>query len=78
MLEGRKPLILVVDDEDGNPRLLQALLAGESYRVTSASDGAQAPTRAAAEPPDLVLLDAFKRCAGRFRDIFAVHAQDAG
>ncbi len=57
MLEGRKPLILVVDDEDGNPRLLQALLAGESYRVTSASDGAQAPTSAAAEPPDLVLLD---------------------
>ncbi len=27
---------------------------------------------------DPAVLDAFKRCAGRFRDIFAVHAQDAG
>ena len=57
MHEGRKPLVLVVDDEDPNRRLLQVMLAGEGYRVVLANNGARALKAAAAEPPDLVLLD---------------------
>ena len=53
----KKPLILVVDDEDSNRRVLQMLLAGEGYRTVAANDGPQALASAAAEPPDLVLLD---------------------
>ena len=57
MHEGRKPLILVVDDEETNLRLMQTNLATNGYRVVTASDGPSALKKAAAEPPDLVLLD---------------------
>ena len=56
-MTGKKPLILVVDDEETNRRLLKVLLAVEGYRVATADDGMQALASATAEPPDLVLLD---------------------
>jgi putative two-component system response regulator len=57
MNEGQKPLILVVDDEEANRRVLQAMLAADGHRVATAPDGARALEAAAEEAPDLVLLD---------------------
>src|SRR4051812_23868058 len=49
--------ILVVDDIEANVRLLQAKLEAEYYEVLTASDGPTALAMAAAEKPDIVLLD---------------------
>lgn len=52
----RRPLLLAVDDEPVNLRVIVDAL-GADYRVRTASSGAQALKIAAVEPPDLVLLD---------------------
>jgi two-component system cell cycle response regulator len=49
--------ILVVDDIEANVRLLQAKLEAEYYEVLTAEDGPTALAVAAAEKPDIVLLD---------------------
>ena len=49
--------ILVVDDIEPNVRLLEAKLSAEYYEVTTARDGASALQAAAAELPDVILLD---------------------
>src|SRR5579863_5547697 len=49
--------ILVVDDIEANVRLLEAKLTAEYYDVLSANDGPTALAVAAAEQPDIVLLD---------------------
>ena len=49
--------ILIVDDEQANRRLLQALLRPEGYVTRSAASGEEALTSIADDPPDLILLD---------------------
>ena len=49
--------ILVVDDIEANVRLLEAKLTAEYYEVLTAHDGPTALALAAAEKPDIVLLD---------------------
>jgi len=49
--------ILVVDDRPEARRLLALRLRAEGYRVEEAEGGEQALALAAADPPDLVLLD---------------------
>jgi DNA-binding NtrC family response regulator len=49
--------ILVVDDTPNNVALLADMLTARGYRVETAANGAEALAQAAAEPPDLVLLD---------------------
>jgi two-component system cell cycle response regulator len=49
--------ILVVDDIEANVRLLEARLSAEYYEVVTAHDGPTALAVAAAEQPDIVLLD---------------------
>ncbi len=49
--------ILVVDDVAANVRLLEAKLTLEYYDVLSCHDGATALVLAAAEKPDIILLD---------------------
>jgi CheY-like chemotaxis protein len=49
--------ILIVDDEPDIVRLLDRLLAGRGHRVLKARDGVEALDVAAADPPDLVVLD---------------------
>jgi two-component system cell cycle response regulator len=49
--------ILVVDDLEANVRLLEAKLSAEYYDVLVAYDGPSALAIAAAEKPDIVLLD---------------------
>ena len=49
--------VLIVDDVEGNVRLLESLLAADGHAVRTASDGAEALRAVRAEPPDLVLMD---------------------
>ena len=49
--------ILVVDDIEANVRLLEAKLSAEYYEVMTAYNGPEALARAAAEEPDIILLD---------------------
>jgi two-component system, cell cycle response regulator len=49
--------ILVIDDIEANVRLLEAKLTAEYYDVLSAPDGPTGLAIAAAEHPDIVLLD---------------------
>src|SRR3712207_8330358 len=49
--------ILVVDDIETNVRLLEAKLTAEYYEVLTAESGAEALAKAAAEAPDVILLD---------------------
>ena len=49
--------ILVVDDHANTRMLIKEYLTEQGYHVTTAADGAQALAAAAAEKPDLILLD---------------------
>lgn len=53
----KKPKILIVDDDDKNLRLMEALLIPEGYEVIKASDGLEALEKIKEDPPDAVLLD---------------------
>ncbi|QJT10111.1 sigma-54-dependent transcriptional regulator [Oceanidesulfovibrio marinus] len=49
--------ILIVDDDPGHRSMLETLLAGWGYAITSAGDGAEAVENIAAGPFDAVLMD---------------------
>lgn len=49
--------IMVVDDQPANLKLLKTLLSQRGYQVRIFEDGRMALAAAAAEPPDLILLD---------------------
>jgi CheY-like chemotaxis protein len=49
--------ILVVDDEEVNRELFEAILSQDGFEVELAVDGHEAVARATAHPPDLILLD---------------------
>ncbi|MCK9364389.1 MAG: two-component system response regulator [Syntrophales bacterium] len=53
----KKALILVVDDEDRNRRLMEALLIPLGYEVILAADGEDALRKVQETPPDVILLD---------------------
>ena len=49
--------VMVVDDEEANLRILKRLLGREGWRVVTFLTGEEALRSAAADPPDVVLLD---------------------
>jgi two-component system KDP operon response regulator KdpE len=51
------PHILVIDDERQILRALRTILTAHKYRVTTASSGEEGLALAAAEKPDLIILD---------------------
>ena len=51
------PHVLVIDDEPQILRALRTILAEHKFRVTTASTGEEGLTLAAAQPPDVVILD---------------------
>lgn len=57
MSGGKKPTILVVEDEAALTTLLRYNLEREGYRVVEARDGEEALMMAQEEGPDLVILD---------------------
>ncbi|MGE5591132.1 MAG: response regulator [Bacillota bacterium] len=54
-----RPTVLVVDDQVGVRKLLEAALGGDGYAVTTAGNGQEALDllAAGAEPPSLALVD---------------------
>jgi len=52
-----EPLILLVEDREDNRVLAKKLLERAGFRVVEATDGREALERAAAQRPDLLLLD---------------------
>jgi len=52
-----KPKILVVDDENRNLRLMEAILIPLGYEVVLARDGIEALDQVRKIPPDVILLD---------------------
>ncbi len=52
-----KPKILVVDDEERNLRLMEAMLIPLGYEVVLARDGIEALDKVRKIPPDVILLD---------------------
>ena len=53
----RRPIVLVVDDEEGVRAFFVRLLTDEGYTVNVASDGPSALTAVTQHAPDVVLLD---------------------
>lgn len=51
------PHVLVIDDEPQILRALRTILAQHKFRVTTASTGEEGLALAAAQPPDVVILD---------------------
>ncbi|MBI3760632.1 MAG: response regulator transcription factor [Chloroflexi bacterium] len=52
-----EPRVLVIDDEPQILRALRTILTEKRFRVTTASRGEEGLTLAAANPPDVVILD---------------------
>jgi two-component system, OmpR family, KDP operon response regulator KdpE len=52
-----QPHILVIDDEPQILRALHTILVAKQFRVTTASRGNEGLTLAAAQPPDVIILD---------------------
>ncbi len=63
----KKPLVLVVDDDESVRALLQRQMEIDGYRVRSAQDGPSALEQADAQAPDIVLLDALMPGMDGFR-----------
>lgn len=56
-MEGKKPLILAVDDDANFREILTAKLEAEGFRVDTAENGKIALEKAKHERPELVLMD---------------------
>src|SRR5512136_2296718 len=52
-----QPHILVIDDEPQILRALRTVLSAKRFRVSTASRGEEGLSLAAAQPPDLIILD---------------------
>jgi signal transduction histidine kinase len=57
MTQSAAALILIVDDEPQNRKLLETLLRPEGYVTRSAANGEDALASITQQPPDLILLD---------------------
>jgi two-component system sensor histidine kinase/response regulator len=57
MTPGREPIILVVDDDERNVRLVESMLKPNGYRILHAYDGQEALRRVDSDSPDLMVLD---------------------
>ncbi|MDR1609065.1 MAG: response regulator [Deltaproteobacteria bacterium] len=53
----KTPLVMVVDDEELNRRIITAMLKPQGYQVVQANDGQDCLAKVKANPPDLILLD---------------------
>ena len=56
-MSAEQKLVLIVDDEAPNRKLLEQLLPLEGYQVISAADGVEALNAVETQRPDMILLD---------------------
>lgn len=57
MIKGGKPVVLVVEDDEPIRNLIVTTLEMEKYKFDTAENGAQAVMLAAANNPDIILMD---------------------
>lgn len=57
MIKGGKPVVLVVEDDEPIRNLITTTLEMEKYKFDTAQNGAQAVMLAAANNPDIILMD---------------------
>jgi adenylate cyclase len=69
--------VLVVDDEPDIVRYLEHVLQRLGYETASAGDGAEAIEKAAADPPDLILLDVMMPVMDGFAVCRSLRGRDA-
>lgn len=55
--EGKKPKILIVDDEDRNLKLISAIVENYGYDYETAKNGIEALEKTKTFSPDLIFLD---------------------
>ncbi len=55
--QGKKPLLLIVEDDPNQRALYEEEMRDEGYEVVTASDGRQALQVASSAHPDLVIMD---------------------
>jgi DNA-binding response OmpR family regulator len=56
-MDGRRPLVLICDDEPALRELIRVTLGEETYRFDEAATVSESVEAARREPPDLVILD---------------------
>jgi two-component system cell cycle response regulator DivK len=57
VIENREPLVLIVDDNEQNAKLVRDVLQAAGFRTIEAETGAEALRRASVDRPDVILLD---------------------
>ena len=57
MIEHRDPLVLIVDDNEQNAKLVRDVLEAAGFRTIEAETGAEALRRASVDRPDVILMD---------------------
>ena len=72
-----KKLILVIEDDPDQRRLLDRMLAGAGYHVATAPDGAVGLAAAGAAPPDVIVLDVMMPRLNGFQTCRALRADPA-
>lgn len=68
--------VMVIDDDPVNARLLKAIFTGDGHAVLLAEDGEAGIARAAADRPDLVMLDLRLPGKGGLEVLEALHLAD--
>jgi len=74
---GRQPVVLVIDDQQANVRMVGALLARAGYQVLPALSGAEGLELARTRTPDVVLLDMKMPGMDGFEVLRQMHLDDA-
>ena len=57
MAEKVRPVVLVVDDDDFQHKIIATILGNQNYRLVSVASGAEALSRVRKDRPDLILMD---------------------
>ncbi|HZT05527.1 MAG TPA: response regulator [Chloroflexota bacterium] len=73
----RAPLVLVVDDDPSNVKLIRLELELAGYRIAAASDGVEGIQTAVSLQPDLIFLDLSMPIMDGFQTVGALKSQDS-
>jgi signal transduction histidine kinase/DNA-binding response OmpR family regulator len=74
----KKPLILIVDDDENAREILEQFLEGNGYRTALAEDGRQAVLEWETLAPDLILMDANMPVMNGIEACAEIHGSDSG
>ncbi len=70
-------VILVIEDDPAQRRLIEGMLGASGYRTASASDGDSGLAAARARTPDLIILDVMMPGRNGYQTCRALRAEEA-